>query len=71
MNAFLKKYFEIFLGFLSIIFIVFGVFVFIKTIDILIVNLEKVTNLPNIQKSSIEFNINSAISILKERQLIE
>lgn len=71
MIVFLKKYFEIFLEFLSVIFLILVIFIFIKTINILVVNLEKAAALPNIQKSSIEFNVNIAIPILKNRQLIE
>jgi hypothetical protein len=71
MNKFFKRYFEVFLILLSIIFIALSVIVFIKVINILVVNLEKALNVPEVKKDIIDFNINDAYSILKKRNLVQ
>lgn len=71
MNNFFKRYFEVFLILLSIIFIALSVIVFIKVINILVVNLEKALNVPEVKKDIIDFNINDAYSILKKRNLVQ
>jgi hypothetical protein len=71
MNKFFKRYFEVFLILLSIIFIALSVIVFIKVINILVVNLEKALSVPEVKKDIIDFNINDAYSILKKRNLVQ
>jgi uncharacterized protein YoxC len=68
---FFKKYYEINLILIAILFIALIIFLFIKTIDVLAVNLDKALTTPKIPKSNIEFNLNDAIVILKKRNLIE
>lgn len=71
MNKFLKEKYEWVLGVLVIVFVGVAIFLLIKTNKLLISNLEKALSLPQISKSSIEFNIQDATAILKKRQLIE
>lgn len=71
MSKFWKEKHEWILGSLAILFIGFVTFLLIKTNKILISGLDKALSIPQISKSSIEFNIQDATSILKKRQLIE
>jgi hypothetical protein len=67
----LKKYYEAFLIVSSIIFISLTILFFVKIVSFLTVNFEKVIGTSEIPKSSIEFNIGDAVSILKKRNLIQ
>jgi hypothetical protein len=67
----LKKYYEAFLIVSSIIFISLTILFFVKIVSFLTVNFEKVIGTSEISKSSIEFNISDAVSILKKRNLIQ
>ena len=67
----LKKHYEAFLIVSLIIFILIIILSFIKIVSFLIVNFEKVTEIQEFSQSSIEFNIDEAISILKKRNLIQ
>jgi hypothetical protein len=67
----LKKYYEAFLIVSSIIFILLTILFFVKIVSFLTVNFEKVIGTSEISKSSIEFNIGDAVSILKKRNLIQ
>jgi hypothetical protein len=71
MINFLKKYYEAFLIISSIIFILSIILFFIKIISFLTVNFEKSVGKQDIPKSSVEFNIEGAVSILKKRNLIQ
>ena len=67
----LKKYYEVFLVVSSIIFLLVTVLFFFKIVTFLTLNFEKVIATPEIPKSSIEFNIDGALSILRKRNLIQ
>jgi len=67
----LKKYYEAFLIVSSIIFILLTILFFVKIVSFLTVNFEKVIGTSEIPKSSVEFNIGDAVSILKKRNLIQ
>jgi len=67
----LKKYYEVFLIVSSIIFILIIFLFFFEIVTFLIVNFERVIAIPEIPKSSVEFNIDGALSILRKRNLIQ
>jgi len=66
-----KKYYETFLIVLSIIFILLTILFFVEIVTLLTVNFEKTIKVQEIPKSSIEFNIDETLSILKKRNLIQ
>jgi|YNPMSStandDraft_1061717.scaffolds.fasta_scaffold11504_3 uncharacterized protein YqhQ len=66
-----KKHSELILIILSIIFIASIIFFFVKIVNFLIPVFEKSLSTPKIPQSSVEFNVNDAIFILKKHQLIQ
>lgn len=68
---FFKKYYELFLSLIVALFIALIIFIFIKVTNILVVNFDKALTVPNLSEKDINFNINDAVLILKQRKLIE
>jgi hypothetical protein len=66
-----KKHSQLILIILFIIFILSIIFFFLKIISFLVPIFEKALSTPQISKSSIEFNIEDAVFILKKHQLIQ
>ncbi|GIW65301.1 MAG: hypothetical protein KatS3mg093_280 [Candidatus Parcubacteria bacterium] len=68
---FFKKYYEINLILIAILFVALIIFLFIKAIDVLVINLDKALSIPKIEEKYTQFNLNDAIIILKKKNLIQ